>query len=661
MNATFGKLRDSTLELKDGLNILQAPTEAGKSTWCAFLLSMFYGVDPLEERYLPWSGEAMRGEIDCYALGREWTLRRSTPRPDRPLAALEAVCMDGGGPGQEAPELSGENCGETLLGVTREVYEQGALIRRAGVSALPGVPDGQSGQTAQRLAEYRERLEQLEQREAELNQELDSMDRWEAAKNRKALSASKGTTARAGEYAAALRRELDARNIPELDAISRMRGAIVNLRTIGSQVQRAEAEQEDAEQALREAEEAAARSPFAGRTPEEAERLPPNLPPRPKVPVWLKIPLGLSGGAMLAFLFFHIGWAAVLVDALVLAFLLGALWLIQQRKNSWDAMAARRLKRRKNDLERYALLCRNVEKARDNAAARAAAATAMRVSLSSHEQALLREVRRFAPDANSLSAADERVRDAARRRKELSAAQTALQEAGNTGTADAEETPLPEAPSRSREEAILALASLREELANVRSEISRLTGQPESGTDEAASERTEDGSLSESAVIRLSLESLRRASAALGASARLERRTAGILRTLTEGRYGGAALEEALYSFTRRISVPMADGVPAANGEADDKTEEDPNLFFAGCAQPLYLAVRVAVCESMLPPALPMVMDDTLYAFDGRHSAAALRFLKQEGRRRQILLFTLRQRDADFFAGDGEVSVQRLL
>ena len=143
MNATFGKLRDSTLELKDGLNILQAPTEAGKSTWCAFLLSMFYGVDPLEERYLPWSGEAMRGEIDCYALGREWTLRRSTPRPDRPLAALEAVCMDGGGPGQEAPELSGENCGETLLGVTREVYEQGALIRRAGVSALPGVPDGQ--------------------------------------------------------------------------------------------------------------------------------------------------------------------------------------------------------------------------------------------------------------------------------------------------------------------------------------------------------------------------------------------------------------------------------------------------------------------------------------------------------------------------------------
>ena len=32
MTATFGKLRGSTLELQNGLNILQAPNETGKST-----------------------------------------------------------------------------------------------------------------------------------------------------------------------------------------------------------------------------------------------------------------------------------------------------------------------------------------------------------------------------------------------------------------------------------------------------------------------------------------------------------------------------------------------------------------------------------------------------------------------------------------------------
>ena len=48
MTATFGKLREQTLELGDGLNILQAPNETGKSTWCAFLLSMLYGINSRE-------------------------------------------------------------------------------------------------------------------------------------------------------------------------------------------------------------------------------------------------------------------------------------------------------------------------------------------------------------------------------------------------------------------------------------------------------------------------------------------------------------------------------------------------------------------------------------------------------------------------------------
>ena len=45
MRATFGKLEHSILELQPGLNVIEAPNEWGKSTWCAFLLAMLYGID----------------------------------------------------------------------------------------------------------------------------------------------------------------------------------------------------------------------------------------------------------------------------------------------------------------------------------------------------------------------------------------------------------------------------------------------------------------------------------------------------------------------------------------------------------------------------------------------------------------------------------------
>ena len=39
----FGKFRDRTIELSLGLNLLEGPNEAGKSTIHAFLTCMFYG------------------------------------------------------------------------------------------------------------------------------------------------------------------------------------------------------------------------------------------------------------------------------------------------------------------------------------------------------------------------------------------------------------------------------------------------------------------------------------------------------------------------------------------------------------------------------------------------------------------------------------------
>ena len=74
MTATFGRLNGDSLTLHEGLNVLTAPNEAGKSTWAAFLLSMLYGVDtaeratrtslPVKTKYRPWSGRPMEGSLE---------------------------------------------------------------------------------------------------------------------------------------------------------------------------------------------------------------------------------------------------------------------------------------------------------------------------------------------------------------------------------------------------------------------------------------------------------------------------------------------------------------------------------------------------------------------------------------------------------------------
>ena len=72
LSATFGKLEQEQLNLGPGLNVIEAPNEAGKSTWTAFLRVMLYGLNTRDRsagadkrRYLPWSGSAMEGVLDA--------------------------------------------------------------------------------------------------------------------------------------------------------------------------------------------------------------------------------------------------------------------------------------------------------------------------------------------------------------------------------------------------------------------------------------------------------------------------------------------------------------------------------------------------------------------------------------------------------------------
>lgn len=137
MTATFGKLEHATLKLQPGLNIIQAPNEWGKSTWCAFLTNMLYGIDtkarakgndvPDKERYAPWSGAAMSGRIDLCWNGRDITIERRTKGriPFGEFRAYETAT------GIDVPELNAANCGQQLLGVERNVFTRAGFLRLA--------------------------------------------------------------------------------------------------------------------------------------------------------------------------------------------------------------------------------------------------------------------------------------------------------------------------------------------------------------------------------------------------------------------------------------------------------------------------------------------------------------------------------------------------
>ena len=144
MTATFGKLENQTLSLEPGLNVISAPNEWGKSTWCTFLVTMLYGLDTREkttkttlavkERFAPWSGSPMSGRIDLCWKGRDITIERWT-KGRTPLGEFRAYETASG---LDIPELTGATCGETLLGVERSVFMRAGFVR---LSDMPVTQD----------------------------------------------------------------------------------------------------------------------------------------------------------------------------------------------------------------------------------------------------------------------------------------------------------------------------------------------------------------------------------------------------------------------------------------------------------------------------------------------------------------------------------------
>ncbi len=145
MKATFGKLQNEMLELEGGLNLIQSPNEGGKSTWSAFLRAMLYGIPTKERdkqgfiaeknRYQPWSGAVMEGEMEVEWHGRSLTIRRGQLK-NTPFGRCEVLDTNSG---EVLPGFTADNVGEMLLGVPREVFERSAFVGQ-GSTAVDSTP-----------------------------------------------------------------------------------------------------------------------------------------------------------------------------------------------------------------------------------------------------------------------------------------------------------------------------------------------------------------------------------------------------------------------------------------------------------------------------------------------------------------------------------------
>ena len=727
--ATFGRLQNQTLDLGPGLNILEAPNEAGKSTWCAFLLAMLYGIDSRQRdkagfiaeknRYAPWSGSAMSGQLDCTAGDVRMTLQRQTKRAAAPMGDFTARYT---GTADAVPGLTGTNCGETLLGVPREVYERSAFIRQAGlgisadaelerriVSLITTGDEGTSyseshtalkkqlnrrrhnktgeipaaeaeladirrqldalTQLRQDLQQAQEEREQLLQRQNVLNQQLEARLRADAAARRAQLEEDLTAADDACHRVETLLHRLEEDHIPESGTIERLRGAIVNLEPIRRSAEDARRNRDAAQDTLRQAESAVNTHPYAGRTPEELRREPAD-PPAVKANLLPSIAIGLAVLAVVSGAAFLLWRTPLILPAGILCGgAASALLILHTKKNAKrSALLARFGSTDPSELtariDTYAHLCAALDSARTEAAAQSAAYDALSASLSSNEQGILQEVQRFAPASFDIPAAVSALDECAARRKAAEEAQAAANDARSRAEMLrhrlAELPPAaegaPDVPELTAEQLRTALADLQDRLAVQTSAADRLSGQLSAAgdADMLAARAGELESLlrtleGEYDSIALAMAALDEANTALQSrfSPALGHRAAEIFSELTGGRYAGIVLDR---SF-RMSAEPTGDTV-----------YRDAQLLSAGAADQLYLAVRLAICEMVLPAehCPPLVLDDALTNYDDARCAAALDWLRKEAEHRQILLFTCHSREAEYFRSDPAVTIQRL-
>jgi len=629
MTASFGALQNETLELLDGLNIVNAPNESGKSTWCSFIRAMFYGIDssarekggikPDKVKYAPWSGIPMAGTMDIEYEGAEITLSRQG-HDNYPMRDFSATYT---GTSNAFKSIDQSIVGETILGVTKDVFERSAFIGQ-GKMTLGGSPElerrisaiVQTGEEKSSITEVEERIRAaMRRRRYNRSGRLPEIER-ELEEIREKISEGERANQRGEELKKAKREALERRDTL-LDKVSEFRKTTRrdSLDKLTSSRNKVRANENEYNEIIAQLNEVANRLDAGAFGREDPKKCRQKLNVDKKELACLEKDEKHGGSSLL-----NIAVLAVLliITALFSAFShffvsagVGVLTIIQ---------AYRFFLLRKNYIQI------RKEKSEILAQYRCLSVEGMEKTLASHENIYARYI--------DLT---EKLKNVAQRLKEanlvLAGFEASLLKELDFSAGVNEAAMV----TKRLEEAETALRNIREESAlwEGRQSVLADTFELKAQMDELIAEH--EKLTREFDALSLALKTLTEAGDEIShrITPRLSQRTAEIFSQLTASGYDTILLDRELKAAAR----PYGDSVA-----------REASFLSTGTIDQLYLAVRLAICELALPGdnPCPIILDDALVYFDDERCKNALELLRSMAESRQIVIFTCHGREAAF-------------
>lgn len=672
-NATYGKLNQAQLSLQSGLNVICAPNEGGKSTWSRFLLTMFYGLNTRQRgeladknRFQPWSGSPMQGRLEL-AVGEDvLTLSRRTQRADSPMGVFSCTYA-----GTDTPVrgLDALRCGETLLGVPQSVYQRCAFIP-SGSMAIDADADLErrinalisTGEEKISFSQAETRLKrQLHQRKYNrsgaiplLESEIASLSSAQAevqdlAERETSLRQQlrqvqeEQVTLRAAQQQEAQQRIAEKQrllqSLPDSAALQSINEQLGAVRSMGEQVQQARDASAAQEQTIQAQLQELSRNPLHPMTKPELEAQLQIQPPAPPqvAQLLISLALGLCGGG---FLWYEIGqsqllWlcAACAVTALAAGNFLRL--LIQRIRRQ---QVRRRELQRQEELRKladsYLPMLEKLEEQRSLLQQRQQAVADSEQRLRATLADLLTVVQKWDTGVHTPTDVRRFVQQMTQRREELT-------EEIRQAQADALHAQTPDADG--------SAARLQQQIAQVQGQLAALGGAEDAPQRIARKQEQLHRLQGEYDSLALALDVLRSANTTLQNrfSPELGRRAAEIFADMT-----GSPWSHILLDREFRLSAEAG----------SDPTRRSVQLLSSGTADQLYLAVRLAICEMVLPVEqnAPLILDDALLTFDDERLHKTLDYLVRLGEQRQILLFSCQSREADYLASRSGVHILNL-
>lgn len=632
LTASFGKLNGESLELTDGLNVICAPNESGKSTWCAFIRAMLYGIDSAERqkaghlpdklRYAPWSGAAMQGEMELSAGGKDITITRTTKLKSAPMRELSAVYT---GTNIPVEGLDAANAGEMLTGASREVFKRSAFVEQGSIvissspelekriSAIVSTGDEDCSFTEadeqlrawQRSRRYNRRgkLPELEERMAETKKRLAELDSLANESERLTQQLEQGRqNCRQLENAIT-----ESRKTARRDALS-------NLQNLRKELNAANEAHEKADDECD-----ARRAALCGCV--IGERLPDEVAAEVRADTEKCLELKEVSERRTS------PFAAVLLLILALAVIASAIFIVPADFALYAFIAGGVL------CFAALLLAIRYSKAKNAASD---AGRQRRILLSKYKAEDERGIKscyeEFLKLFDELSAAENEEKRTAQRLAEMRTTQEkteakTLQELDFSGGDN-------EASQLSRE-----LSAAQRSCDMLSARISEIKGRVDAMGDPLVlgSELNNMESLyaalqSEYDAIALAVDTLRAADADIQGrfSPELGKLAAHYMSVVTDGRYEGVLVNR---DFSAKTKL------------SGDTVPRETEYLSAGTLDLMYLAVRLAVCTLALPEnsACPLILDDALVNFDAERTQQAMKLLREISKQRQVILFTCKE------------------